>query len=448
MLCTSPDAPAAKNRYIYYPDRLNRLPAESSDFTLGNALRLWNSGILNGSWNMLLEPWKPRRPRGLQDQSVGDFLRRRVDERVANNLVSAVFHGIYAGDIYQLSARTLLAMPWRLEEKFGSVSWGWLKMNSDDARNEPLALWHPYEWEQYKAMKSEVDVDPALLDKLAPRKTSTFTFKDGLQQLVRRLEERLKGNCQVEIKTGVPVTSFGKAKNASGQVEVIAGKDSPTLRNFDLAISTLSNTELTDKVTVMVVNLFYQDPHLVPHRGFGYLIPRSIPFEQNPERALGVIFDHDAVQGQDSVPGTKLTVMLGGHWWSGWEAYPSADEGADLAKSLLRRHLGITSEPDVCHVTLNRNCIPQYTVGYENRLKDFAVGLQNMYHGRLRVVGSQFNGVGVNDCIMAAWHLARSMRGSGWRENSAGLDKVLDERPWVVEPVPRMQGNKQGVPRF
>jgi oxygen-dependent protoporphyrinogen oxidase len=195
----------------------------------------------------------------------------------------------------------------------------------------------------------------------------------------------------------------------------------------------------------MVVNLYYRNPGLVAQRGFGYLIPRSVPFEQNPERALGVIFDHDAIQGQDSVEGTKLTVMLGGHWWDGWEGLPDSEEGKEMALSVLRRHLGIQVEPDLCHVTLNRNCIPQYTVGYEDRLASLGTQLQNDFNGRLRVVGSQYNGVGVNDCVRGAWQVARSMRGVGWRSRSAGpgIDRVQDGREWKVEPVLGMRNQER-----
>lgn len=182
----------------------------------------------------------------------------------------------------------------------------------------------------------------------------------------------------------------------------------------------------------MTVNLFYKNPKLLPVRGFGYLIPQSVPFEQNPERALGVIFDSDAVQGQDTAEGTKLTVMLGGHWWNDWVGYPDSHEGAELAKSVLERHLGITDEPEACHVNLNKDCIPQYTVGYQDRLRDFAQTMQDQFKGRLRLVGNQFNGVGVNDCVNAAWLLAIRLRGNGWKDQSCGLDHALDERPPVI----------------
>lgn len=178
----------------------------------------------------------------------------------------------------------------------------------------------------------------------------------------------------------------------------------------------------------MVVNLWYPDANLLRGlRGFGYLIPQSVPFEQNPERALGVIFDSESGAGQDTVPGTKLTVMLGGHWWNGWSEYPDAEEGLDLARNLLRRHLGIEAQPAKWQATLNKNCIPQYTVGYNERLKNLSLGLTNDFGGRLKVVGNQFHGVGVNDCVRNAYLLARSLRGSGWKDRSCGLDHALKE---------------------
>lgn len=185
----------------------------------------------------------------------------------------------------------------------------------------------------------------------------------------------------------------------------------------------------------MTVNLYFPSPTLLPVSGFGYLIPRSIPFAQNPERALGVIFDSSALHGQDNAPGTKLTVMLGGHWWDGWTEYPTEEEGLDMARAVLQRHLGITDTPEKTIVNLAKNCIPQYTLGYADRLHDFAQKTSQEFKGRLRVVGSQVNGVGVNDCITGAWNVARGLRDGGWKGRSCGLDKAVDGREWVVVPV-------------
>lgn len=178
--------------------------------------------------------------------------------------------------------------------------------------------------------------------------------------------------------------------------------------------------------TVMVVNLYYPDPDLLPVTGFGYLIPRSIPFEQNPERALGVIFGSDSSVGQDTAPGTKLTVMFGGHWWDDWQEsdYPDHTTAVQMSRSLLERHLGITDEPTVARIRLQRNAIPQYTVGHISRLQELSRSVQQDFNKRLTLAGCWYNGVGVADCIRQGY-LAASY-GVGARK----LDAGQGDRPW------------------
>ena len=176
----------------------------------------------------------------------------------------------------------------------------------------------------------------------------------------------------------------------------------------------------------MVVNLFFSNPNILPVHGFGYLLPRSVPFEQNPERALGVVFDSDATIGQDDVPGTKVTVMLGGHWWDDFDAYPDEDEGASMAKALLKRHLGIYEEPRAIRVSLQRNCIPQYGVGHEARMEDASLRLES-FKGRLRVAGNSYTGVGLNDCIRAARDVVKGLvDGTG----TTGLESFVGGKKW------------------
>jgi hypothetical protein len=186
----------------------------------------------------------------------------------------------------------------------------------------------------------------------------------------------------------------------------------------------------THAVTVNVVNLYYADPNLLPIKGFGYLLPQSVPFEQNPERALGVIFDSEVADGQDTVDGTKLTVMLGGHWWDGWSAVPNEQESIDAAKSLVRRHLGISAEPTATGFSSQKDCIPQYTVGHSQRLKDAHRALLQGYQGRLKVAGNSYTGVGVNDCLKAALEIAQSALGREWSQKT-GLESFETEIKYV-----------------
>lgn len=182
----------------------------------------------------------------------------------------------------------------------------------------------------------------------------------------------------------------------------------------------------------MVVNLYFSQADLIPGRGFGYLIPRTIPYDQNPELALGVVFDSDVSVGQDTVPGTKVTVMLGGHWWDGWDVHPDEDEGAMMAKAVLKRHLGITEEPKVVRVALQKNCIPQYTVGHDDRMAETSRLLEERFEGRLRVAGSSYTGVGLNDCVRAARDVVDGLLdGTG----KTGLESFVGGRKWVwIDP--------------
>lgn len=193
-------------------------------------------------------------------------------------------------------------------------------------------------------------------------------------------------------------------------------------------------------VNVMVVNLFYSDPNLLPYRGFGYLIPRSIPFEQNPERGLGVIFSSETSEHQDTATGTKLTVMMGGHWWDGWtEAdLPSPEKATDMARSLLKRHLGIDAVPLVTRARLQRDAIPQYTVGHLERMMGLSDAVREDFDGRLTLAGNWYgmHGVGVNDCVV-----------QGYMAATWGVDSLegVGKLPTGM-PADLMDGQAGGIP--
>ena len=222
-------------------------------------------------------------------------------------------------------------------------------------------------------------------------------------------------------------------------ISTISGKTLSGVVRDEKGQQVLTYFQQTPSVTVMVVNLFFSNPDILPVHGFGYLIPRSVPYMQNPERALGVVFDSDATIGQDETGGTKVTVMLGGHWWDEWDSYPDEGEGAQMAKSILHRQLGIVAEPDAIRVSLQHDCIPQYVVGHHDRLSKGSRQLEN-FEGRLKVAGNSYTGVGLNDCVRAAREVVKELvdgiQGSGLSWHLANQAKVsvgsadLQRKPW------------------
>jgi oxygen-dependent protoporphyrinogen oxidase len=216
-------------------------------------------------------------------------------------------------------------------------------------------------------------------------------------------------------------------------------------------------------VSVAVVSLYYPEPNVLPARGFGYLIPRSVPFALNSERALGVVFDSDAVPGLESSPatplsspssssspsspptpqpprqsGTMVTVMLGGHWWDGWTAFPDEREAALDACAVLQRQLRVTAVPTMVSVSLQRDCIPQYTVGHAKRLSWLHSTVRGSFRGRLRLAGSAYGGVSVNQCVKAGITAAAQLA-SQPDESLTGLETLVDpqyrtiNREWLKQ---------------
>ena len=470
-------SPAGRSRYVYYPDHLVRMPHPSFGL-INNFNNLYWEPIFQGVlWAGAAESFRESRERNVQDESVGEFFSRRLNRNLVDRILSAVVHGIYAGDVWQLSAKSLFPRPWRDEVEAGSIIRGMIKGRADGIEVTKHDAAYLIEMKSYL-------FEPLLTETV--KNAVAFTFKDGLGTITEKLARYLTQIGTVEFKTATPVEAIAPSEDKSEMLVTAKGSQEP--EKYTHVVSTLNPSHLNmihhgqsgnllpdiPSVTVMTVNLYYRTPDLTP-AGFGYVIPRATPFENNPERALGVVFDTayspspkdvdannwhinrellmDAHQQgrlvnindfawynlpdkpniQDDVKerGTKLTVMLGGHWWDGWPAYPDEKEGLALAKSLLERHLGIKEEPEAWQVNLQRDCIPQYTVGHESRLKQAHNNIWREYKGRLRVAGSWMSGVGVNDCLRSAWDVVRSLRvgnhGTGLEQ--VGTDKYVRLKP-------------------
>lgn len=213
--------------------------------------------------------------------------------------------------------------------------------------------------------------------------------------------------------------------------------DSPENKEANKPLVLLPSLHETSAVSVSVVNLYYPNPNLLPIGGFGYLIPQATPLDQNPELALGVVFDSEITREQDTAPGTKVTVMLGGHWWNDWEILPTDEKLLEMAKSVLNRHLGISEQPEAWNVNTQKNCIPQYTVGHYKRMKEAHLALLRNFGGRLKVAGNSYTGVGVNDCLMAAREIALATQSDNWSSRT-GLDRFGADLKFVsLKDLPR-----------
>ncbi|PWY78205.1 putative protoporphyrinogen oxidase [Aspergillus heteromorphus CBS 117.55] len=440
---------AARNRYLYYPDHLVLAPTMDPKLsTLENLSHILPTLLREPVfktliWSIITEPFKDFRQgaKTLEDESVKDFISRRFSPELAENLVSALMGGIYAGNIDHLSAQAVL----------GSVR--------DFEENPEGILLTMLNQMQNKIFHSLMD-NLLAIESMEPEKSSPYwqslgslwrgksvlLFKDGMQRLPDTLAAKLKESDKVEILLD---TEVSQVKQGPEQDLVITCGEEHRTHNRVIAThapsalaqqlrssvdgnvphDTIDNLEQNNTATtMMVINLYYEQPDLVPMRGFGYLIPRSVPAQNNPEQALGVIFGSDSSVKQDNAPGTKLTVMMGGYWWDGRTDYPDHDTAVDMARSLLERHLGITDAPLLARTRLQQNAIPQYTVGHMSRLDELSQSVRRDFNKRLTLAGAWYSGVGVVDCIRQGT-LAASY-GVGARKLGPGENRAWMRYDW------------------
>lgn len=187
----------------------------------------------------------------------------------------------------------------------------------------------------------------------------------------------------------------------------------------------------------MAVNIWYPEPNLIPP-GIGYLIPRSCPPDENPERALGVMFDSNLLAERTAKEGgTKVYVLLGGHYYDDMPI-PSEEEAVEQAKTLLERHLGIPRDtPCAAFASLKKECIPQHYVGHYKRITEANSQLEDKFHGTLAAVGGSFSRPGIMGALRSGHDIAQTIMA---KENflATGLEELQEER--VKDPLYPLTG--------
>ncbi|KAJ3000860.1 hypothetical protein HDV02_002323 [Globomyces sp. JEL0801] len=299
-------SPAALNRFIYSGGSLHNLPANPLKMIIEN------SPVIKGLVSSVLkEPFQPKSSN--VDESIHEFVSRRLGAHIADNLVSAVIHGVYAGDIKKLSIRSTLNVLWNAEQNHGSLSKYAL---SSMFSKSPLVEPNPDKECQ------------AFVDKMV--KGKIYSFSNGMQQLTDTLRDNIvKDGVQIVYRNCHSVANDQhKNSKMDGSSQIKVSLDDGSTLYADHVISTIPSINFAEviptafsalsndlksieSVDVAVVNLVYQNSKL-EHEGFGFLVPK--PEFKNMD-ILGVVYDSCSFPKQStSKPNeVKLTVMLGGY---------------------------------------------------------------------------------------------------------------------------------------
>ncbi|KAI8497616.1 hypothetical protein Bbelb_249220 [Branchiostoma belcheri] len=438
ILPVLPSHEGAKNRFIYAGGKLHKLPSNFSGLFSRYELFGHQSPALLG----LREPFvKSRQEEG--DESVHSFFCRRLGKQFTDNAIDPMVRGIYAGDCRQLSIQALFPSMQQAERRKGSITRGLLfgpkqrgtplKINSDllkKAQKERWALWSLREGLETLASTLKENLEKSGVELLTERRVERLEFdttdqvvqvRSGVKVLTERRVERLEFDttdqvvqvCRTDVQIwyGLELLTDRRVErlefDTMDQVVQVNTLDEQLQVNHVISavpsqcLSAMfaghhpvlsENLSVNPSVSVGLVNLEFAGA-VLPSEGFGYLVPSG-----EPERILGVVFDSSIFpqHSRHNSTTTRLTVMMGGSWFQEQFGDPAEVETSDLlevAIETVRRHLNITAAPLRSFTTVQKDCIPQYTLGHTDRLEKRLP---------LSLVGCSYRGVGVNDCVLSA----------------------------------------------
>lgn len=372
--------PATLNRMVLVDGKLHKLP--SSMKSLFRRQKPFGQPLFMAGIRDLLTGAKK-----CDDDSIYDFVARRFGQDVADYAIDPMVRGITAGSAKLISADAFVAGPlFRMEQEYGGVLKGVIAS-------------------AFKRQSSSVDDDSKseLVKKARAEKWNVWSLENGLQTLVDKLGHHLESQ-GVEIRRHVNpllIQSSKKADVVFNDFSLEADHILAATPAYATAhmLSQTTRTELVNLlssipyVTVAVVNVQYQGVQQDP--AFGFLVPSS----QKNVPILGAIYDTASFPQGDS---TIFTVMMGGHWFEQLFGHnPSIETLKGVAVKQLENILGIKEKPVNVVGMIHRNCIAQYTVGHNERLKKARkIIAENKLP--ISLIGSSYDGVGVNDAIMSA----------------------------------------------
>jgi oxygen-dependent protoporphyrinogen oxidase len=355
----------AKKRFIVSGGKLNGLP-ESPPAFLRSSLISWP-----GKLRMLYDLFAPKGP---EDETVSDFVSRRLGREALDMLIDPMVSGVFAGDPYRMSIRSCFPRIKELEDEYGSLMKAMIRIGR----------------ERKKAREPGVSAAPS---------GNLTSFYDGAQTMTDaiagKLGDRLLLGVSVE---GVERNGKNYRLNTSGgvfdaDIAVLASPafvTSGILKDID---SVISKELLEIPYPPLSVVCFGYEREKVGHSldGFGFIIPHK-----EGARILGTLWDSSIFPNRAPEGHVLLRSMIGGAK-SPDLAMLDDEKLTNTVFDELNKLVELRSDPDFVKIYRWEKAIPQYLLGHgervgliEERLKSFP---------GIYLAGNAFRGVGMNDCV-------------------------------------------------
>lgn len=329
-----------------------------------------------GKLRVLLEPFVFKNRN--RDQSVADFVERRLGKDVLDYAINPFVAGIFAHKADELSLKHAFPVMDHLEQQYGTLIGGALA--------------------GYFTKKDDGKIPSSLI-----------SFKKGLQQLplalatglepcyynheISKIEKRNDGwfiNSQMGI--------YGPYEDVVINIPLYKWAENL----LPVTEQQLQKLEAVEYPPLSVMLLGYQKDDIDhPLDGFGFLVP-----EKENRKVLGALFTSTLFEGRAPENHHLLTVFIGGGR-SPELAGLDSDVLLKIIQQELAELLGVKGDPVFKDHVYWPKSIPKYHIGY-GEILDTLNEIENEHQG-LHLAGNFRNGISVPDCILNGIQLGESL---------------------------------------
>ncbi|HEX8887942.1 MAG TPA: protoporphyrinogen oxidase [Pyrinomonadaceae bacterium] len=384
-----------RRSFIVRNGKLHPVP---EGFQLLAPSRFWpfvTTGIFSwtGKARMALDLVLPRRAsaNGSDDESLAEFVRRRLGQEALERMAQPMVGGIYTADPEHLSLRATMPRFLEMEREHRSVI---------------RAMWK----NRRRLSKREASGTSGA------RYSLFLSFDEGMQTLSDALVTRLK-DVSIHLRTKAESLAFDE-ESRGWKIHTSAG-ETLSADAVCLALPAYASARLLSEVDAQLaddldaipyastatINLAYKRAD-IPHAldGFGFVVPII-----EGRATLACTFSSVKFKGRAPVGHALLRAFVGGALQP--EIF-ALDEERMVARVQedLRELLGIERPPLFAHVEKWPRSMAQYHLGHIERVRRIRERLSRL--ANLKLAGNAYGGAGIPDCIRSGESAAEEILAS------------------------------------
>ena len=329
------------------------------------------------------------------DESMANFVRRRLGREVFERLVEPLVSGVYAADMEKLSVLATLPRFREMERQYGSLIWAMQRqLRANKAAH--LAEQSGARYSMFVTLRGGLSViSETIAQKLPPE---SLQLNTEITQIAKTPE----GKWTLAVSPCETSTPH-EVRRLKFDAVIIATLTSDAAKILTTALPTLAEKLGTIEHEGTAIATFAFDSKQIKQEflGMGFVVPK---IEQSPILAgsfSSVKYEHRAPQGK-----FLIRVFAGGARRPELAEMPSG-QLVPLLLGELRKVIKIDGEPLFTTTAHWANTMPQYNVGHRERIAEIESLVDN--EPSLALAGNAFCGVGIPSCIQTGFAAAEKI---------------------------------------